>query len=205
MITEESPQKFYDDYYRKNPKAIYSDSLLKFFNESVDSRLRSSSTILDLGAGAYSFFEDTHNLKAEVTALDFSHQAIAQAAKSSITYLHGSVTDSQFFPELAYDLVFDSHCLHCVIDIKERALAFKNIFLSLKEDGIFASEFMVQPIGRYVEIPYKIIKTARELEEEILSYGFKINYFMIVRDNVFESIVDGEEVKCDVLRVIARK
>ena len=51
----------------------------------------------------------------------------------------------------------------------------------------------------------QIIKQARELEEEILSYGFQMIYFMITKDTVFESLVNGEEINCDVLRVIARK
>jgi hypothetical protein len=44
-----------------------------------------------------------------------------------------------------------------------------------------------------------------ELEREILSHGFKILYFVISRQSGFTSLVEGVEVRCDLLRVIGRK
>ncbi|MGZ3809165.1 MAG: methyltransferase domain-containing protein, partial [Bacteriovorax sp.] len=138
-------------------------------------------------------------------ALDFSSEAIKRAPQSKIDYKNSSVVDAIFFQDSSYDLVFDSHCLNCLTDEKERSAAYENIFKSLKKKALFASELMVQPIGKNISLPFKAIKTSIELEQEVLSHGFKIIYFMIVRGSTFTSEVDGVEIECDVLRLIAQK
>jgi hypothetical protein len=77
--------------------------------------------------------------------------------------------------------------------------------LGLKTGGVFASEMMVQPIDRLVSMPFKIIKSALELEQEILFHGFKILHFMISRGSLFTSEEGGVEVNCDVLKIVAQK
>lgn len=196
---------FFDLYYKKTNEVTYSKSLLTFFKTLVRPKMLEEEKILDIGCGAYSLFEDIENFNAEVLAIDFSKAAIAKSPKSKITYKTSSVTDSKYFTDSKYDLVFDSHCLNCVTIESERAKAFKNIYSSLKEAGLFAIELMVAPTDKTVSMPFKIIKTSLELEQEILSFGFKIKYFMIVSDAAFMNEIDGKQVSCDILRVIATK
>lgn len=197
---------FFEQFFKINTKHSYSQSLLLFFEEIVRPRLCGNQlNILDIGAGNYSLFEDVQKLNAKITAIDFSQNAIDFAPQSSISYLQGDITDAKFFSTANYDLLFDSHCLNCLTTEEQRDLAFKNIYLALVTGGIFASEMMIQPIGAHVSMPFKMIKSALELEQEIISHGFKIVYFMISRDSSFATMVDGVERKCDVLKIVAQK
>lgn len=197
-------QDLFDQFYRSHQGPALPESLLQFFESIVRPRLIAPKKILDLGCGNFSLFECVKNLEATVIAVDFSQTAIDQAPKSNIIYQHASVTDKKVFPASEFDLVMDSHCLNCLVEKKDRDVAFKNIFEALRVGGLFAAELMVQPIDRNISMPLKAIKTARELEEEILWHNFKILYFMISKDS-FVNELNGEEILCDVLRVIAKK
>jgi SAM-dependent methyltransferase len=200
---------FFEKFFKSKKDYSYSKSLLDFFEKDVRPKLAENAetniNILDIGSGDYSIFEDVKDFRASVTAVDFSKHAILRSPKSKIKYLEGDITDTKFFPDLSFELIFDSHCFNCITTQDERDKAFKNIFAGLKTGGLFASEMMVQPVGTKAAIPFKIIKTALELEEEILSHGFGINYFMISKDCGFMSEIDGVEIKCDLLKIIARK
>ncbi|MDD4973173.1 MAG: class I SAM-dependent methyltransferase [Bacteriovorax sp.] len=197
---------FFDQFYQKTKEHSYSKSLYTFFEEIVRPRLSTSDlVILELGSGHFSLFEDISDLQAEVTAIDFSSSAIALAPKSKISYKEVSLVDGLFFNEAKYDLVFDSHCINCITNEEERDIAFKNIYASLKVDGLFASELMIQPDVDQVSMPFKMIKSTQDVEQEIISHGFRILYFTISRDSGFTSVVDGKEIKCDLLRLVAEK
>lgn len=201
-------KEFFNQHYKKHPEKIISPSLLNFFETQVRSRLPAQSSILEIGSGNFSLFEKINNLNTSVTAIDFSPVAIKQTPKSAVKYYEKSLTQKSFFSEGEFDLVFDSHCMNCLVKQEDRNTAFENIYRVLREDGIFTAELMVQPISiddKRIELPFKMIKTARELEDEILSHKFKIIYFMISRDHSFGSVVNGEEIFCDILRVIAKK
>lgn len=195
--------ELFNQTYAKETQCSYSPSLLDFFESTVRSRLGNNDAhILDLGCGSKSLFEDTNLLKANITAIDFSPVAIAKASgKSEITYKEVDLSMADALLKSHYDLVFDSHCLHCITDESKRKTAFTNIYQSLKADGLFSTEMMVLPTGKSVSIPNKHVADARAIEEEILSHGFKIIYFMIVRDLVF----GNDNGDCDLVRVICRK
>ncbi|MBC7539547.1 MAG: class I SAM-dependent methyltransferase [Bacteriovorax sp.] len=197
---------FFNQFYKKTKEHSYSKSLYTFFENNVRPRLTQNDLkILELGSGYFSLFEDITNLSADITAIDFSSLAIAKAPKSKITYKEVNIVESTFFNEAKYDLVFDSHCLNCITNEDDRDNAFKNIYSSLKADGLFASELMIQPEVGSVSMPFKMIKTAVELEQEIISHGFKILYFMISKESGFTSIVEGREIKCDLLKLVVQK
>jgi len=197
---------FFEDFFEKNKSHTYSPSLKSFFFEIVLPKLNVKHLkVLDLGAGNYSLFEDIPDFEADITALDFSHTAIINSPQSKIKYREGSIIDPVFFPHSECDLIFDSHCLNCITNEVERDLAFKNIYHGLATGGIFAGEMMIQPTNGNVSMPFKMIKSTLDLEQEILSHGFKILYFMISRDSGFTNEVDGIEVKCDLLKVVATK
>lgn len=197
-------KKIFDDFYATHSEKHFSRGLLQFFETVLRDRVNHAEKILDLGCGNYSFFEEVKNLNAVVTAVDFSQRAINQAPKSNIIYQVKSLSEKNIFPKGEFDLIMDSHCMNCLVQDKDRTTAYENIFRALKRDAIFASEMMVRPVDKNIAIPFKRIKTARELEEEILSNKLKIIYFMITKDS-FVNVVNGEEIICDVLRVIAKK
>ena len=197
---------FFEHFYHHKKDFSYSKSLYTFFDELVRPRiLIDNPNVLDIGAGSYSIFEDCLNFKCKATAIDFSKEAIEHSPKSNIIYKEANLVDSKFFEESTYDLIFDSHCMNCIVEEEERLIAFNNIYRGLKIDGLFASELMVSPSGKYVSMPFKKIKSALELEQEIISNGFKILYFTISSENKFQMDVDGIEVQCDVLRIIGQK
>lgn len=198
-------QNFFNEFYRSHRERVLPQSLYQFFENIVRPRLNNPDKVLDIGCGNFSLFEEVKHFPSKITAIDFSGEAIKQAPKSNIIYQERSLSDVNFFPEEEFDLIFDSHCMNCLVEDYDRKVAFENIFKALKAEGLFASELMVQPTDKKVAMPLKMIKTARELEEEILSHKFKIIYFMISRDNSFENEVNGEKINCDVLRVIAKK
>ena len=95
--------------------------------------------------------------------------------------------------------------MNCITNEEERKNAFKSIHRALRSEGIFASEMMVQPIGKHISMPLKFIRSSYDLENELLQHNFKIAYFMIVNGMNFVNELDGKEISCDVLRVIATK
>lgn len=193
----------FNQYYSTGGFSPLPKSLLDFFRESVRERLPSEARILDLGCGARSIFEELSVDRQQVKAVDFSPVAIARASHlhSGISYEAVDITFPEAFGGQEYDLIFDSHCLHCIENKAARVSAFKNIYEALSANGFFAGEMMVRPAHRSVHFPMKYIPDARSLEEEILGHGFKIIYFMITRGLSFEN---GNE-ECDLLRVIAKK
>lgn len=195
--------ELFNQIYANEKERAYSISLLDFFKTEIKKRLPVRPFILDIGSGSKSLFEEELGLdKKFITAVDFSPVAILKAkGNSEINYLEKDITQPESLGHDRFDLIFDSHCLHCITEQEQRKIAFKNVFDSLKNEGIAALEMMVAPSGKLVTLPGKYVIDAFELEQEILAYGFKIIYFKIVRDLVFES----DNSKCDLVRVIIRK
>ena len=132
---------YFENFFKSKASLSYSKSLLELFQHNVRFRLpQKHLTILDLGAGHYSLFEDVNNLEADVTALDFSKNAIEGAPKSQINYRLSSIVHPDFFLNSHYDLIFDSHCLNCLMNDEERRLGFENIFRALKPEGLLTRD-----------------------------------------------------------------
>jgi len=202
MIDLNSLEKF-NDYYKNTSSRNFEQSLKHFFHNDVHKRLTTENPkVLDLGAGSKSLFEETHLNLDLITAIDFSSAAMDLIPEhSGIHYKLLDITTPNALRINEYDLVFDSHCLHCIEDKSHRKMAFNNILGSLKSDGLFAAEMMVQSSRQRITQPFKYIPTANELESELIEAGFKIIYFMIVQDLKFSN----ENGDCDLLRVISRK
>lgn len=197
---------YFEKFYQQTKNHTYSKSLYTFFEENIRHRLPPNELeILELGSGPYSLFEDILHLNAHVTAIDFSKTAFLKTKKSRVLYKEANIIDSSFFKEAQFDLIFDSHCLNCLTKENEREIAFKNIYGSLKTNGLFASELMIQPEHDHVAMPFKMIKSSFDIEQELISHKFKIIFFIISRDSGFISEIDGNKIKCDWLKVVAQK
>lgn len=186
-------------------KEKFAPSLLSFFQKTVSNFLQiQNPRVLELGSGDHSIFEDTNLNKKYIEALDLRIN-LNSANTSGINYLKGDITETNFLNSNYYDLVFDSHCLHCLQSIKEQELALQNIYNLLKTDGIFAAEIMVQPSGNKVHFPKRLVRESIEIETLILNLGFKIRYFVIVPQMSFYFEHSEGEITCDMLRVVAKK
>lgn len=183
-------------------------SLEQFYISSVRTRLPEKElTVLELGSGSSSVFENKASLNLKVTAIDKDKNLIDQAqSKSNVSYLNLDIADSKITKNLTtkFDLIFDAHCFQCITNPEERARAWKNVLELLSENGIFAAEMMVQSSANKIFVPERYIPESLDLEKEILSSGLKINFFFISRDMIFD-LNEEHDLKCDVLRVMATK
>lgn len=183
----------------------FAPSLLKFFQNTVSNYLKiQSPRILEVGSGKYSIFEATDLNKQFIETIDLKNIENPKQT-SGIKYLKGNISDRGILKTNFYDLIFDSHCLHCLHTIEEQELALKNIYNGLVADGIFASEIMVQPSHKKVIFPKRIVGESIEIENLILKTGFKIIYFVIVPKMSFYLEEGNGELVCDILRIIAKK
>lgn len=202
-------KKCFDDYYellsKTEEKNTVSESLIDFLDTIVAPRFYKKSeemNILDVGSGHKSIFERKKFIFKKITAIDFSSVAIREAnkRKGKICYEEADFSDEKIFSEEVFDLIFDSHCLHSIIDTSDRKKVFFNIKRLLGENGLYACEHMVQPIYKKINMPMKYVPSAHEFEKEILEYGLKIVYFMIEPNKIF----DNNGHKCDLLRMLAK-
>ncbi len=197
------------------------DGLWILFKENVAPRVSSNSldltdiNILELGPGEKSIFENRdwnlfYGRPNSIVALDKNVAKIVALPgelpplpNDFLNYVQGDITEK--IPGGEYQLIFDSHCIHCLIDAEDRAKAWKNIFNALRPGGRVAGEMMVahkfmqfNPPFFYAEaerILYKIVgETLRplrkilshlEVEQEILSAGFEIEYFFFAKGRKF--------------------
>ena len=195
--------ELFNQIYANEVERTYEKSLLDFFLMIVLPRLKGRSPrVLDLGAGSKSIFEDTDLVKKNIMACDFSPVAILKAqGHGEIEYKELDITLPLVWEKSSYDLIFDSHCLHCITDLSKRRQAFINIYNALSTDGLFCTEMMIKSARSTFLPANKYVVDSRVIEDEILSYGFKILYFVIVKDLVFTN----ESGECDLVRVVCRK
>lgn len=199
--------ELFNQIYKNQLTPSFEKSLLTFFRDVVLSRINRDHfiNILDLGCGSKSIFEEINLERTNIMAIDFSSSAInlARQHSQSKEIIKYEVMDLEhdLLPVNSFDLVFDSHCLHCIKGLGSREKVWNNLYQSLKQGGILAAEMMVQAIGAEVRFPHKHIPNARDLELEIIKKGFKIIYYAIERSRHFANGVET----CDLVRVLALK
>ena len=193
----------FNQYYSETSGLQSNASLIDFYKSVVAQRLPTSTPeVLDLGCGTRSIFEDLNISKENIIAIDFSDIAIARTPTHSlINYLVVNLATPKALGNSKFDLIFDSHCLHCIEEHSAREVAFFNIHHSLNENGIFCAEMMVQKSYKYANLPFKHVPTALDLEKEILNAGLKIVYFLISPGMVFHN----DSGECDLVRVVCTK
>ncbi len=112
---------------------------------------------LDLGCGSGTTAFILAKLGFAVTGVDISETAIAMAKDLSveqsldIKFIVGDVLKLSEMNE-KFNLIYDSHCLHCIVFNEDRAQVLGEIKKSLLPDGFFVLDTMVasknfDPIG----------------------------------------------------------
>lgn len=210
-----SLQPYYEDSYQSERGKAASDlisevvsttkGLTNFVTESKDRFIGNADwnglKVLELGSGRGGVSLQLAKLGANVTLVDFSPSALAQAeslfAQENLkgTFLQGDVT----FPDLefdgTYDIIVDSHLLHCICSDPERSSYYRLVLDRLSSRGIFVAESMVhrkklfipdgfmfdeqnilwQMFGKWT--PVRRILDSLDLEAELTKSGFHIAFF----------------------------
>jgi len=126
---------------------------------------------LDLGCGTGTTAFILAQLGLEVTGIDISETAIemgrelAKQQDLEIQFETGDVLKlgSQ---SKKFDIIYDSHCLHCIVFDEDRKSVLSGIKESLLDNGIFILDTMVMPLEKYD--PAKDFDTLRFSDDFIL-------------------------------------
>jgi 2-polyprenyl-3-methyl-5-hydroxy-6-metoxy-1,4-benzoquinol methylase len=210
-----SLQEYYEESYQNernravsellNEVTTYSKGLYQFVTESKDRFLPnsdwSSLNILELGAGRGGLGLHLARLGAKITLVDFSPAALSQAESIyaheglNVTTISGDVTHPDIALPVKYDIIVDSHLLHCLTEDPDRSSYYRLIADHLSSQGIFVAETMVhrkklfipdgfmfdernvlwQMFGKWT--PIRRILDSLDLEKELNEASFEIIYF----------------------------
>lgn len=105
---------------------------------------------LDLGCGTGTTAFVLSRLGFEVTGVDISETAIAMGQDLAlqqnlkINFIQGDVLELNKLNQ-KFDLIYDSHCLHCIVFEEDRMRVLKGVKSALNEGGIFILDTMVMP------------------------------------------------------------
>ncbi len=210
-----SLQEYYEDSFKSERGRAAADlahEVLQnskgLFNYAVESKDRFLTNrdwkdlkVLEMGAGRGGVGLHLAKLGADVTLVDFSPSALAQA--ESIYASQGleakTVVGDVTFPDVTFphkfDLIIDSHLLHCLTSDPDRSSYYQLISDHLSLGGVFVAETMVyrkklfvpdgfmfdelktlwQMFGKWT--PVRRILDSLDLEQELQNAGFKIIYF----------------------------
>jgi 2-polyprenyl-3-methyl-5-hydroxy-6-metoxy-1,4-benzoquinol methylase len=196
--------------------ATNSEALIKFYEDyasqfNFPSNGYDGLKILDLGCGLGGLSIYFANKGASVTGVDISSLAIgcaheiAQDRGLDIHYQHMDITNYDGVIG-KFDLVMDSHLLHCITDIQKRQRYWQFVKKHLKTNGLFLLETMCYqdeleiPVGyRFdedcilwqesendAEYPIRKLLPSIEIEAEIKASGLEINYLYYHAELAFD-------------------
>lgn len=99
---------------------------------------------LDLGTGSGPTAHTLYDLGFNVTGIDVCPSAILMAQEIALKMdkkINFEVADVLNLKD-KYDLIYDSHCAHCVVTETDREIFFNSIYASLKPEGFFILDTM---------------------------------------------------------------
>ncbi len=208
-------QESFEEFYRKEAHRSLVELSEEALNSSkglyhfvLDSKNRFLSKVdwndlrvLEMGAGRGGLGLHLARLGAHVSLIDFSSSALTQAERIfesqglKVTTVTGDVTLPDLELSQKFDLIVDSHLLHCLTEDPERSSYFRLVRDHLKPEGIFLAETMVHrkkifiPDGFMLDeknvlwqmfgnwTPVRRILDSLDLEKELKDTGFQIVYF----------------------------
>ena len=210
-----SLQEYYEESYR-NERGRGTSELMHevttlskgLFNYVVESKDRflpdldwNTLRVLEMGAGRGGLGLHLAKLGAQVTLVEFSPSALSQAEKIyaaegfEVKTIVGDVTHPDLEIGRKFDLIIDSHLLHCLTEDPDRSSYYRLISDHLTERGIFICETMVHRKKLYIPdgfmfdernvlwqmfgvwTPVRRILDSLDLEKELNEANFNIVYF----------------------------
>lgn len=118
---------------------------------------------LDLGCGTGTSAFMLAKLGFAVTGFDISQTAIDMAAELSeqqnlnIKFKVHDILDLPSYGQ-KFDLIYDSHCLHCIVFEEDRARVFAGVKTSLKPEGFFVLDTMIHTDDVDITKPYDTLR-----------------------------------------------
>lgn len=221
----------YNDAYKRHLQYFLPQSLFQLVSRSCEHYLRnlaSKPKFLEIGCGNGSVFEDIE-LCGNYIAIDISENAISNAinrqSNDRIKFLKLNALEVEYIDE-KFDLILDSHLLHCLEDLDEVNAYLQSIYKSLESNGVLIIETMVCNssfiksyvgiceeygglfIGDFPNVGKRIVFTQLFLERLVVDTGFKIEFLKFpigskfIFDNKREEAFDSDP---DVIQLILRK
>ena len=210
-----SLQEFYENSFNSEKGRLpgdmiqdaltYSKGLANYVKESKDRFLSDLDwqglKVCEMGAGRGGLALHLARLGADVTLVDFSPSALHQAEQLfALENLHPKIVMGDVtYPDLdingKFDLIVDSHLLHCLTDDPARFSYLQLVRDHLSQRGIFVAETMVHRKKLYIPDgfmfdqnnvlwqmfnewkPVRRILDSLDLEKELNNASFKISYF----------------------------
>jgi SAM-dependent methyltransferase len=234
-------QEYYEDAFRssmnRSPKELLSDAIVSgqaLYHFVLESRERfqlcdwSSLRVLEAGSGRGGVSLQLARLGAQVTLVDFSPSALAQAEKIfaqenlKVQTVIGDVAHPDLALQGAFDIIVDSHLLHCLTEDPDRVSYYRLVGDNLAPNGIFVCESMVhrkklhvpegfmfdqrnvlwQMFGKWT--PVRRILDSLDLEAEIKAADLNIAYFMYYGQFAFVPHRDFMDIPNEVLPAAVR-
>jgi SAM-dependent methyltransferase len=184
--------------------------------------------VVELGAGMGGLSLQLARRGADVTVVDFSSHALglarelAQKEQLTITTLKVDLGRPDAELDGQYDLMIDSHLLHCLPLEPQRLTYLQLIREHLTSDGIFVGETMVHrkklfiPPGYMFDqnnilwqmfaqwVPVRKIADSMKVEEEFRAAGLAIHYFYYYANYAMAPSPDFWDIPNDILPASVR-
>jgi SAM-dependent methyltransferase len=234
-------QEYYEDAFRssmnRSTKELLSDAIVSgqaLYHFVLESKERfqmgdwSTLRVLEAGSGRGGVGLQLARLGAQVTLVDFSPSALAQAEKVfaleslEVQTVVGDVAHPDLALQGAFDIIVDSHLLHCLTEDPDRVSYYRLVGDNLASNGIFVCESMVhrkklnvpegfmfdqrnvlwQMFGKWT--PVRRILDSLDLEAEIKAADLNIAYFMYYGQFAFVPHRDFMDIPNEVLPAAVR-
>lgn len=231
MALKETYEKAYQQ--ARDTAFFPNQSLLKTLDHQFIDRyiLEFNGATIDLleagcGDGSQFLFWKNRPLSTFIEAFDWSETAIeiAKERPENSEIKFSVQTATEFSYPQQFDLILDSHLLHCLTERDDRLKYLQNVHHHLKADGLFVGETMIQhknfTMNDVVEVAYaenviyykgepqRYLGDNFEIENFLLENGFKIEFFYIPYGLRIVPIPYREKALSsdpEVVRFIARK
>lgn len=237
-----SLQPYYEDSFSSENRRSAADLLQEalavskgIYNFVVDSKTKflphldwQGLKVLELGSGRGGVGLHLAKLGAEITLVDYSPSALTQAEiiyaleNIPVKTIEGDVTHPDISLNEKYDIIVDSHLLHCLTEDPDRSSYYRLISDHLKPYGIIVAETMVhrkklfipdgfmfdernvlwQMFGKWT--PVRRILDSLDLEAELNSAGFDIVMFLYYAQYGFVPHNSFMEIPAEVLPASVR-
>lgn len=131
--------KSFDDFINPQTQKLISDLVCSYFKKSH------GLSALDVGTGTGTTAHILHDLGFNVTGIDVCESAIEHAKEIAEKYgkpIKFLVSDVLELNE-KFDLIYDSHCVHCIVFDDDRRKFFNSVANSLTDNGAFILDTMI--------------------------------------------------------------
>ncbi len=215
------------DEVERNARGIY-NYVLEMKSQFLPEKSWDSMTILETGGGHGGLSILLGKLGAKVVNIDFSPSAIEQS-KKLIEYsgvnaraITADVTHPDLDLGMKFDLIVDSHLLHCITGEADRISYYQFVREHLRGDGLFICETMVhkknifipdgfmfdpeftlwQLLGEWT--PIRKILDSLDLEGELKNSNLDIIFFFYYAHFAFVPHAQFMELPTDILPASVR-